>query len=122
MPLAVRVLLPIYAAASLLHFAHNAEYLAEYPNLPASLTSARVYAAWLAVTMCGAIGWFSLKRHRRVGFGMLAAYALAGVSGLDHYLFAPPMAHTAMMNFTIWFETVTGLLLLAVVCTGWFKA
>src|SRR5215469_12243644 len=31
-------LFALYAAASLVHFTHNAEYLAQYPNLPASWT------------------------------------------------------------------------------------
>jgi hypothetical protein len=33
-------------AASLLHFAHNAQYLAQYPNLPPSWSRAEVYLAW----------------------------------------------------------------------------
>ena len=32
------VLLFVYLAASLLHFAHNAEFLGDYPNLPTWLT------------------------------------------------------------------------------------
>jgi len=33
----------LYAAASLVHFAHNAEYLADYPNLPSWLTRYQIY-------------------------------------------------------------------------------
>ena len=37
------VLLLLYLAASLLHFVHNAEFLSDYPNLPAWLTRSQVY-------------------------------------------------------------------------------
>jgi hypothetical protein len=73
------LLVLVYGAASLLHFAHNAVYLHEYPNLPASLTSTGVCAAWCGVTAVGALG-----------FG-----------GLDHYAVAPIAAHSMMMNLTI---------------------
>ena len=48
----------LYAAATLLHFAHNAEYLAQYPNLPVSWSRADVYVAcaasrrWASSAMC----------------------------------------------------------------------
>ena len=41
-------LLVLYSAASLLHFAHDAEYPGDYPNLPAWLTRSGVHFAWAA--------------------------------------------------------------------------
>ena len=41
-------LLLLYAAASLVHCAHDAEFVRDYPNLPASWTRAGVYGAWVA--------------------------------------------------------------------------
>ena len=38
----------VHAVASLVHFAHNATFLADYPNMPAWLSPAGVYAVWLA--------------------------------------------------------------------------
>jgi hypothetical protein len=35
-------LLALYGLASLAHFAHNAEYLAAYPNLPAWLSRVQI--------------------------------------------------------------------------------
>ena len=58
------VLLPFllaYAGASLFHHVHNAEYLADYPNMPAWLSPARVYAAWIGVTAIGLIGYLLLR-------------------------------------------------------------
>lgn len=49
-------LVGIYAIASLVHFTHNAEYIALYPNLPAWLDREYVYLAWIAVTAVGAAG------------------------------------------------------------------
>ena len=45
-------LLALYAVASLLHFVHNAEHLAQYPNLPSSWSRVDVYlvtCAWMIV-------------------------------------------------------------------------
>ena len=106
----------LYTAASFLHFSHNAEFLADYPNLPASLTRLGVYAAWLAVTAIGVVGLMLLRWQLRVaGLLVLAVYAAFGVDGLAHYTLAPLSAHTGMMNFTILFEVAAALLLLVVV-------
>jgi hypothetical protein len=45
LPAVLLVLLSLYGAASLFHHAHNAEFLAEYPNMPMWLTRAKVYIA-----------------------------------------------------------------------------
>ena len=53
-------LLLLYCGASLLHFAHNAEYLADYPNLPAWISRAAVYFSWCAISAIGLCGYFPL--------------------------------------------------------------
>jgi hypothetical protein len=109
-------MLLLYLAASLLHFAHNAEYLSDYPNLPAWLGRGDVYLVWLGLAAVG-VGGYALYRGgwRLAGLLLLGAYAASGFDGLLHYSRAPFAAHTAAMNFTIWFEFVAaGLLLLAV--------
>lgn len=95
----------LYAAASFLHFAHNAEYLADYPNLPASFTRAGIYVAWLAAAAIGAAGLALLRFGRTpAGLALLGIYAALGFDGLLHYTRAPIADHTAGMNFTIGFE------------------
>ncbi len=107
-------LLLLYAAASLLHFAHNAEYLADYPNLPAWLSRADVYLAWCAAALIGVSGYVLYRRaHRRLGLLLLLIYALIGFDGLLHYRRAPFSMHTGMMNLTIWTEVLAAALLLA---------
>ena len=101
----------VHAAASLVHFAHNATFLADYPNMPAWLSPAGVYAVWLAQAAIAAAGVVLLLRGRRIGLALIATYAVLGFAGLDHYVLAPMSAHTVAMNATIWLEFATGLLL-----------
>jgi len=110
-------LLLLYGATSLLHFAHNARYLADYPNLPPWLSRADVYLSWCALTLLGIAGFILYRRvHRAAGLLLLCLYALIGFDGLLHYGRAPMAAHTAMMNFTIWAEVVAAALLFADLC------
>ena len=110
---ALPILLVLYALASLGHFVHNAEFLADYPNLPVWLTRAQVYVAWLGIQAVGVLGYLlSRTRYQFLGFGVLGVYAAIGLDGLLHYSRAPMSAHTATMNFTIWFEVAAAVLVL----------
>jgi hypothetical protein len=103
----------LYAAATLLHFAHNAQYLAQYPNLPVSWSGAEVYVAWCVLTALGVLGFALYATGRRCsGRCILGLYALLGFGGLLHYTRAPLAHHSAMMNLTIWVEAAAGTLLL----------
>jgi hypothetical protein len=100
-------LFALYAGASLLHFAHNAEFLAQYPSLPPSWTRADVYLAWCCSTAIGLLGYGVYRRgFRRTGLTLLAFYGSLGFDGLLHYTRAPIAHHSAAMNFTIWVEVV----------------
>jgi hypothetical protein len=102
-----------YGAASLLHFAHNAVHLGEYPNMPPFLTARVVWLAWLAITMVGVIGaWLYLRVSQLAGALVIAGYALLGFGGLDHYAIAPVGAHSMPMHATIVAEAVTAAALL----------
>lgn len=118
-PSQLRAALPwlvfLYTAASFLHFAHNAEYLADYPNLPASFSRLQIYLAWCAIGAIGALGYVLFQYGKQVvGLCVLAAYAAFGFDGLLHYTRAPFASHTIMMNSTICLEAVAaGALLVA---------
>ena len=106
-------LLALYASASLLHFTHNAEYLARYPNLPASWTRADVYLAWCGVTALGLLGYVLYRiGYPRLGLLLLAVYGGLGFAGLLHYTRASIAHHSAAMNFTIWAEVAAAALFL----------
>jgi hypothetical protein len=102
----------VYFAASLIHFAHNAEYIAFYPNMPAWLTREQVYLVWLAITGVGVAG-IALWRFgwQVAGALCLAAYGAMGLDGLGHYSLALCSEHTLAMNLTIWFEAISGVAL-----------
>ena len=112
-PKALLVLLVAYGAASLLHFIHNAEFLADYPNMPAWLSRAQVYLVWLGMTVVGLSGWVLVKRgHVVAGLLAVVAYAALGLDSLGHYVFAPLSAHSLAMNATILLEvTAAGLVM-----------
>ncbi len=109
-------LLLLYVAASLLHFSHNAEYLISYPNLPHWITRTDIYLIWLAASVLGGLGFLLYrKRQSAIGLAALALYATLGLGGLLHYTRAPLAAHSAMMNFSILFESVAATALLGAV-------
>src|SRR5450631_2691363 len=108
------VLTIVYFLTSLGHFGHNAEFICEYPNLPAWLTRAKVYAAWAAITSVGVLGIFFIRQRLiAVGLVLIAAYAALGFDGLGHYSVAPMELHTFTANLTILSEVVAAGLLLA---------
>lgn len=98
----------LYMGASLIHFIHNAEFLADYPNLPQTWTRAGVYFAWLGMTALGAMGLLlTMRGLRMTGLLLVAVYSLLGMDSLGHYVAAPMSAHTAAMNLTILLEVST---------------
>ena len=109
-------LLLAYCATSLLHFVHNAEYLADYPNLPAWISRASVYGVWGGIFVLGLGGYLLYRRgHAVAGLTLLAAYTSLGFDGLLHYGRAPMSAHTVAMNLTIWSEVAAAAVALAAV-------
>jgi hypothetical protein len=103
-------------AATFSHHVHNAEFLGEYPNMPAWLTPPWVYAAWLGATALGIGGYFLVRGGaQRVGRFALLAYAAYAMDGLLHYTRAPFSEHTAMTNVTILFEAAAAALLAGIV-------
>lgn len=103
----------VYGAASLVHFIHNAEFLADYPGLPATWTRGGVYAAWAAMSALGFIGWLLVSRgYAVVGLLLVAVYAALGMDSLGHYVLAPMSAHSLGMNATILVEVTAASLVL----------
>jgi hypothetical protein len=102
-----------YCVASLLHFAHNAVFVSEYPKLPSSITVVVICWTWLAITSIGVIGWWAVGTGRvALGLALIGLYACFGFDGLAHYSVAPLSAHTIGMNATIAFEVLAAAILL----------
>jgi hypothetical protein len=110
---ALPVLMLVYGIASLIHFIHNAEFLRDYPGLPATWTRAGVYAVWLGMTGLGIAGWLLFRnRFPVLGLLLVCAYAVLGMDSLGHYVVASFSEHTVMMNLTILLEvTAAGVVL-----------
>ena len=116
------IFLVAYAIASLVHYSHNAEFLGDYPNMPAWLSRAQVYGAWLGVTAIGLAGYLLVRsRHQFAGLIVLAVYGLLGLDGLGHYAVAPLSRHTSTMHFTIWLEVASAVVLLAAVASSMLR-
>jgi len=105
----------LYFVASLAHFAHNAQFIAFYPGMPAWLTAEKVWLAWLGVTSVG------VAALAMAGFGLttlavacLGVYGAFGLDGLAHYTLALCSEHTVWANVTIWSEATCGVVLLIV--------
>ncbi len=102
---ALPYLLIIYGIASLVHFIHNAEFLRDYPGLPATWTRGGVYGAWLGMTAVGIFGWLLVRgRYPVAGLLLACVYAALGMDSIGHYVVAPMAAHSSMMNMTILLE------------------
>jgi hypothetical protein len=107
------ILMLVYGTATLIHFVHNAELLADYPNMPAWITRTQVYLAWLGLTAIGGLGYVLLRyRYRFAGLFFVALYAFLGLDSLGHYALAPMSAHTTTMNVTILLDVTAAALLL----------
>jgi hypothetical protein len=102
-----------FAVASLIHFTHNAEFIADYPGLPKNWTTNGVYGAWLVMTLFGLIAWWlTHTKFKAVGLILVMLYAVCGLDSLGHYWVAPIHAHQTMMNVTIFLEVFCALVLL----------
>lgn len=103
------VLMAVYFAASLAHFAHNAEYIAFYPGMPGWVSRETVYLVWLGVTGVGAAGllaaWLGAQS---LGLLLVGAYGALGLDGLGHYTLALCSEHTLGANVSIWAEVLAG--------------
>ena len=109
----MNTLLLLYAAASLLHFIHNAEFLSAYPGLPASWSRWTIYFAWVAMTSIGVLGWILLqRRYEWPGLLLLAGYAALGMDSLGHYVVGSFTQHTLMMNAGILTEVIAATLVM----------
>ena len=110
------LLMLFYGAASFLHFAHNAVYLHEYPNLPGWLTSEGVWVSWCGIAAVGVLGYWLYRRVSRwAGLATISLYGACGLAGLDHYTVAPMGAHSFVMNLTILTEAAAAAALLVFV-------
>ena len=113
LPKHIWALLAAYFVATLAHFAHNAEFIAFYPGMPAWLTREKVYLAWLAIASVGVAGLVASRfGWSALGALLLGAYGALGLDALQHYTLALCSEHPLVANVTIWSEAITGVALM----------
>ena len=101
------IFLLAYAAASLFHHVHNAELLTEYPKMPAWLSRASVYIAWLCVTSVGLIGYVLVRwGYQLAGLFAWGVYGALGLDGIAHRGI-PGMNATAVVRRAPWPPALT---------------
>lgn len=105
-----------YMVGSFIHHFHNAQFIAEYPNMPRGFPVSVAYFVWGVATLVGLLGYYFARRgHEILGLGAIGVYAAYGLMVLGHYTLAPISAHTTGANVTIALELVTAALLLGTV-------
>ena len=81
--------------------------------MPAWITSATVYKAWLGIAAVGVVGvGFWCLGWPVLGALLVAAYGALGIDGLAHYTLALCSEHSLAANATIWFEVLSGAALM----------
>lgn len=105
-----------YMVGSFIHHFHNAQFIAEYPNMPGGFPVSVAYFVWGFATLVGLLGYYFARRgHEPLGLGLVGVYAAYGLMVLGHYKLAPLSAHSVGANVTIGIELVTAALLLGTV-------
>src|SRR5450432_751726 len=100
--------------ASVAHFADNAFEIGRYPE-PSWITPQIVLFAWIPDAVVATVAL--LRRSGDLVMVSLAAlFGLLLLTGLAHYSYGSPTRMAALSNFTIVFEALSGVALLAVLC------
>jgi hypothetical protein len=96
------------------HYTDNYVAFASYPGSE-KISRADVPISWVALTAVGIAGYVLYRRGRRlaVAHGLLATYALTGLTTPLHYLAGSPSELPLWRNFSIMCDGLTGLAVLA---------
>lgn len=102
----------LYGLCTFAHFAHNAEFLAYYPNLPDEFTREVIYLLWMGLSTVGMVALPVYMLGRCItALLLLALYGLLGLSCLAHYSVGAVDEHTLTANLLILFQGLSGLAL-----------
>ena len=109
----LRRLLFANVAASILHYADNVLFFAQYPE-PWWIDTHFIDAFWFAMTPLAWLGYRLVQRGRmHGGAAVLYLYAAAGLLVLGHYRYAPWCGIAARIHVLILLEAFAALVLAA---------
>lgn len=104
--------LTINLVATILHYTDNFIFFTNYPA-PAWMHAQHVWIAWVILVPFAVIGYIQYaKGNFWVAYSCLCIWALTSVGGIAHYFFGSMSAFSLKMHIFIWFEELTGCLLL----------
>lgn len=117
-----QVLLAILALnliSTWLHYTDNALFLSQYPG-PDWFTPIGVLAAVIVMTPVGLFGyWLYTRCSFWLAYLFLGAYSITSVSSPGHYLFPMTTPMSLKMHSLIWFDAISGLLLIGFLLWSW---
>lgn len=98
--------------ATILHYTDNFIFFADYPA-PVWMHSHQVWIAWLILAPFAVVGYIQYaKGNFWVAYLCLCVWAVTSVGGIAHYFFGSLSAFSVKMHIFIWFEELTGWMLL----------
>ena len=108
-------------AGSILHYAHNLLFFAEYPE-PTWINRSMIDAFWFFMTPLAWIG-YRLIQHgsHRIGELVLLGYALCNLLSLGHYRYAPMRSVAPHINAFILLEAALAGVLIVYVALSCFR-
>jgi len=102
----------VNAISTILHYTDNFVDYDKYPQ-PAWITPDSIYLAWIALTICGVLGYlFYVKNAFWSAYLCLGIYSITGVSSPAHYLYPAHHAFSGKMHLLIWTDAIAGISLL----------
>jgi hypothetical protein len=106
------ILLIVNLSATILHYIDNFRFFDKYPA-PVWMQPHHVYTAWLMLAPFSVVGYFLYtKRNFWAAYLCLFIYSLTSVGGIAHYFFGSIADFSTKMHIFIWFEELTGWMLL----------
>lgn len=115
-------LLIVNVVASILHYADNIAFFAEYPE-PPWINPGIIDAFWFVMTPLAPAGYLALRRGaRQFGAFLLHAYAACSLLALGHYRYASICSVSPRINLLILLEAAAAAVLVVYVLRRQLRA
>ncbi|NJR21666.1 MAG: hypothetical protein HC786_05550 [Richelia sp. CSU_2_1] len=105
--------LTLNSIATILHYTDNFIFFVKYPA-PEWMHPHHVWIAWLILVPFVVVGFIQYaKGNFWIAYFCLCVWAITSVGGIAHYFFGSLSDFSVKMHVFIWFEEVTGWMLLS---------
>jgi hypothetical protein len=104
--------LTLNLVATILHYTDNFIFFSKYPA-PVWMHPHQVWIAWLILAPFAVVGYIQYtKGNYWAAYLCLCVWAVTSIGGIGHYFFGSLSAFSVKMHIFIWFEELTGWMLL----------